>query len=697
MEIESPVADYIENDYSYRADIANDERFYSITKNIFDDLDAVHNKFENAILNYYYNIEQYKGNQWSDIEKLKFATQMRYPYVFNEIFNKVDAVTGMQQKMRFDAKCIGRESGDDDAVTQLNNLLKWCEQINDIEYTESEIFFDTIVGGVGCSVNRYEKEDVDKGYPVLERVPPDEMKWDLRSKRLDGKDMRWMARTRYLTETDALELLPQFKEIIETAAKGVAGMESRRPVLSERMREILDANNKFYSKGKGIINLIEYYEKKKVYKYTVADEIESKIMEFDKYDEAQAYYDGEMDRYIEDGVQILNDDGSYKLILTDTAVNGLWQTIIIGDTLVKHTLTSLDDFPYTLCYGYFVNGEYWSFIDQLIDPQLWFNRYISQWDYIVGTGIKGMVTVRSNLLKNPMTAEQIRREVSKTAALFEVQSHEAIMQHPPVQVNPALFQGIELALNRMNDYAGGRNLLGLQENAAESGRAVQLRAEQGGMSKIPLFDKLRLWRKQVTYKLVWYLKNFMTPGQILRVIGSDKDVQLVKIDDMLMNTLREIKYDIIVDEVVKTESVKERYFLALRDLFTQVTNIPDEIKLNLMLEFIDLPRTQKDEIRSQIQFYTQYMQQQAQEGQQKRLEQQVKDSLYKTKVKEQMERAEELQEAQGEVEKQKLKMGKQIEEMQQMAAEQASMPVNEPDEKTELANAMARTLLEQVQ
>ena len=216
-------------------------------------------------------------------------------------------------------------------------------------------------------------------------------------------------------------------------------------------------------------------------------------------------------------------------------------------------------------------------------------------------------------------------------------------------------------------------------------------------SKIPLFDKLRLWRKQVTYKLVWYLKNFMTPGQILRVIGSDKDVQLVKIDDMLMNTLREIKYDIIVDEVVKTESVKERYFLALRDLFTQVTNIPDEIKLNLMLEFIDLPRTQKDEIRSQIQFYTQYMQQQAQENQQKRLEQQVKDSLYKTKVKEQMERAEELQEAQGEVEKQKLKMGKQIEEMQQMAAEQASMPVNEPDEKTELANAMSRTLLEQVQ
>ena len=697
MEIESPVADYIESDYSYRDDMDSNERVYSITQNVFDDLDAVHDKFEIAILNYYYNIEQYKGNQWSNIEKLKFATQMRYPYVFNEIFNKVDAVTGMQQKMRFDAKCIGRESGDDDAVTQLNHLLKWCEQINDIEYTESEIFFDTIVGGVGCSVNRYEKEDVDKGYPVLERVPPDEMKWDLRSKRLDGKDMRWMARTRYLTETDALELLPQFKEIIETAAKGVAGMESRRPVLSERMREILDANNKSYSKGKGIINLIEYYEKKKVYKYTVADEIENKIMEFDKYDEARDWYNGAMDKYIEDGTQVLNDDGTDKLILADTAVNGVWQTIIIGDILVKHTLTSLDDFPYTLCYGYFVNGEYWSFIDQLIDPQLWFNRYISQWDYIVETGIKGMVTVRSNLLKNPMTAEQIRREVSKTAALFEVQSHEAIMQHPPVQVNPALFQGIELALNRMNDYAGGRNLLGLQENAAESGRAVQLRAEQGGMSKIPLFDKLRLWRKQVTYKLVWYLKNFMTPGQILRVIGSDKDVQLVKIDDMLMNTLREIKYDIIVDEVVKTESVKERYFLALRDLFTQVTNIPDEIKLNLMLEFIDLPRTQKDEIRSQIQFYTQYMQQQAQENQQKRLEQQVKDSLYKMKVKEQMERAEELQEAQGEVEKQKLKMGKQIEEMQQMAAEQATMPVNEPDEKTELANAMSRTLLEQVQ
>jgi hypothetical protein len=232
-----------------------------------------------------------------------------------------------------------------------------------------------------------------------------------------------------------------------------------------------------------------------------------------------------------------------------------------------------------------------------------------------------MMVIQS-LLPRGTTIEDIRRESSKTAPIFPVLNANAILPMPNQQINPELFQGVHFSIQRINDAAGGKNMMGLQENAAESGRAVIARAEAGGVGRLPLFDKLRIWRKNVMLRVVWLIKNYMPEDQVIRIIGREPEMQMIPLDDMDIDSLKELKVDIEIDEAMKSASIKERNFMALKELF-QVVQLPTEVTIPLMLEYTALPRAKREEIIKKIEESKQFVAQQAEVNKQQKMEEEL--------------------------------------------------------------------------
>lgn len=580
------------------------------------------------------NYDFYASRQWTEEELTEHADQNRIAYVFNEVQHKVDHLIGTQMQTRMDTKCIPREKGDEPAATELTAIIKYVEQLNDIDQLQTETFQEGLIRGCSPCVVRWEFDDVEYGYPKIERIPTNEVYWDQTAKMLTLEDARWMARVQYLTRLDLLEMFPDFEEeITRTAGQGYSQMFN----IATYKQKIVGNYRITEDKSKEIVRLIEYYARYKQYQYVVMDGISEDEQIFDTHAEAKAYFDGLVEGYSQAGESIVDKFGDPLVAFVTHQVDRIRQTIIVGEEIIIDDLTALRDFPIVMFFAYFADGDYWSFVDSLIWPQILINRFFSQWDYIVGTSPKNAITVMDPLLKRGFTMEDLRKELSKTSPIIPVNSHNALNPIPNIPVNAEMFQAINFGIQRMTDYAGGRNVLGMQENAAESGKAVIARAEQGGVARLPMFDKLTLWRKQVTYRVIWWIKNYMSSNQILAVLGMDTDeIQYVNLDDGLMDSIRELKLNIVVEEANKAATMNESQFMQLKEMFSQA-QFPPEITIPIMLEYSSLPSSKKTEIKDMLGFYKKYQEEQAQMAKEQKAQEQVKMASYKQNIRQQEE------------------------------------------------------------
>jgi hypothetical protein len=637
---------------------------------VHGDLEKISYVFEEKQVKGRRNQDWYASRQWTDDEKEAHHRQRRHPFVFNEIQHKVDHLIGTQTQTRMDAKVMPREKGDELAAQLLTAIVKWVEQVNAIEHVETQVFTDGLLKGFGAAVVRWEMEDFIHGYPKVEKVPMNQLYWDLSAKSLDLSDARWMARVQRLQRGTLYELFPDNIEEIKDAAnhEGTDGYPSILQIKT-KLEEELDTRygSSWQYSDRDYVDLVEHYEKIRIKQYVVLDDITGRINRFDEYTEAQDYYKGLMTTYSENGEPLYMADGTSRVAFVTTTVDKMLQTIIVGDTVISSTLTDLSDFPFVVFFAYFSDGDFWAFVDSLIDPQYLVNRFFSQWDYTLGASHKNMITVQESLLKRGWSVEKVRQEISRTAPVIPVMNHAAIEPRPNNPVNPELFQGIMFGIGRMNDYAGGRNALGLQESAAESGRAVIARAEQGGLARLPLFDKLRNWRQNLTYRLLWWIKGYMSPAQMLRIVGKDDSIKFTNIDDLVLSGLREIKTDVVVDEATKSESIRERQYQQTVQFFQTVQGlVPGDIVVDMLLELSELPESKKDEMRSKLEFSQAYQQQKEQQQNEQKLQQQVVDAQKRKSIKEMLERDEELKDATEQVRKSQKEMSKEVDELQRL-------------------------------
>lgn len=608
-----------------------DELVYDCVKS---DIDSVKDWFLDAIE--YGNIcaDFYEGNQWDAEELNAHKEQNRYPFVLNEILPVVDHLIGTQQSTRMDSRVVGREKGDEIASQLLTFLNKWADQLNQLEYIETEVFKSGLIRGVGVAAVYWDFDNILFGYPKVEYMPSKEFFWDRNSIQQNLSDARWMARVTYKTRLDLRERYPEFANEINNASVGDSMVGADSYSAGSRYRVNTQAQSMW--KDRELVEHVEHFERIKTHVYTVVDDIAGTNTVYDNSVEAKAYYKGLIQGYTANNINVFNDDFSAKVVFVTTSTDKIMYSVLIGKVVVCRMLTSLSQFPYEVFFAYYNEGRYWGFIKNLLSPQIGINRAYSQWDYALGAAQKNPVTVMESMLRKGWTVEMVRKEGSRTSPYIPVLDHNAIRTLPNQPANPQLFDVVNFNISRIVDYSGGKNVRGFTESAAESGTAVVARAEQGGVSKLPLFDSLRRWRKGITERVVWYMKNYMNTQQILRIIGSDPDVQYIPIDDGVLDTLSEMKTDITIDEAVKSETMKERHFQQVMQ-FAQIAQLPQEVISEFLLEFSSLPNSKKEEIKANLTAWKAKQQEEMELAKQQKMTMEVTDSLTKKKMKEQMD------------------------------------------------------------
>lgn len=628
INIEAPGAPYIHDEGIYEqiiSDIESSKEFHN-------------EKSEVGERNYAW----YKGEQWTEEQKAAHRIQGRIPYVFNEIQTKVDNILGSEKQLRFEAKAVPREQSDNTKADTLSFLIKWAEQVNDIDMVQSEIFQDAVIRGSGACVIRWDNSDVEYGYPSIERVPRNELYWDKNSRQPDLSDAQWMARVMKMTKLAAAEQYPQHLETIDSAL--VYSTEHTLYTVPSYKQEKVGKRGYWHlNEGRDLVTVIEYYEKVKVTKYIIVDEIGGKVYYETTYPEARDLFAGLVDGYTVNGTSIISDANESLVYMTTVSSSQIIQNIVIGDKLCERNLLSLPTYPYIVLFTYFSDGDFFAVVDNLILPQLFTNRLISQWDYSVGTSIKNAYTVKENLLRKGYTVEDLRRDIAKTGAVVPVIAHEAIAPLQGSNINPSLFQGINFSIDRMEAYGGGRNMMGQMESAGESGKAVLARTQQAGVARMTIFDRLSHWRRQVTELVSWWIVHYMTPGQMVRIIGNDETAMFMELDNYSIDTIKELKYDITITETNKSDAIKDRNFEQMWRLFSQIPALEPYEMMGLLLPFTSIPESQKDNIRATIEAQREYMQQVSQQQNLEKLQKEAEDSLVRRKLKDDLLKDEQYQ------------------------------------------------------
>jgi len=609
----------------------NDEEKEEIKNEIIQNIQAVfpffYEKFEEGER----NLRYYKGKQWTDEELRKHREQFRRAYVFNEIFNKVDHLIGTQTETRLEINILAKNKEDEKLAELLNNVIKWIEKINNFDFVETTTFTDSIIKGVGITGIHWKQEDINWGYPEIKNYPQYQFFWDLNSVEIDLSDARWMARVQFMPAIKVKEIFPDLSE------KDIENINDHSlPIPYEFEffeRQLLHTyeNSKYK-----LIPVIEYYDWQLNPVYSVIDRIRDEKRDFDNLQDAEDYYNGLIDGYVDANILLLGDDGSPNVYILESEDRIYRQTIMVGNLVLERNDLATPFFPYDTCFSYFHQGDFWSLVNQFISPQDLINRAFSQLDYQLGTSVKGAITVIRSQLDKSFGLEDLRREWSKTSPIIPVLDHRAIDQKMFGTVPPQLFDEVNFGLQRLMEYAGGRNLLGYTEKAGESGKAVQERAAQAGIARLIFFDKLKIWRKNVGMKLVWYIKNIMNIDQIIEILGDKARDLFIFMNTKGNETLKEFQYDITISETNLSETMNEKYFQQLANMFQQFPTAP-EVVVPTLLEFSTIPESVKKDILSKLEFYQQYTEAKEKQKHEENLKQQALDVVKRKMIRQQVQ------------------------------------------------------------
>lgn len=578
-------------------------------------------------------------NQWDDEEMIAFEVQGRIPYVFDQISPKINHLIGTEKSTRLDAAIVPMESGDEQYAAFLSKMVKWAEQMNHIEQVQSAVFNDMVKKAVGWTVVRWAMKDIVNGYPAVERVPVYQMMWDLSAVEADGSDMKWMCRLMPIRQSDALELYPEYEQLINSCGTDTGaylGIDITEVMTERQQWETVYNYGERFNRG-GFLLVTEYYEKVKDYEFIVVDSIMDTMTSYDLETEAEEYARGLKDGYLASGEMLEGPDGNELVFISRNSKDSFYQTLIIGEQIAHRIAVDLPRFPYIQAFANFDDGDYWAPVDALIDPQRFYNRMISESDNQIGRSNKFLTTVIESALDPSWDANDVAVAKSKTGGVIPVQNHDAIKLWPNLPASGEVFTMLNVAKDFMIESSGGLNALGLQENAAESGVAVKYRQQAAGTGRLELFENLRIWRRQVTEMMVWYMKNFLSEAQVLRIVGKDGTAEYIELDTGVLDTIRELSTDIIITEQPDTETSRQMQYQQVMEVFKVAGDtIPAELKLIVMLEMSDMEPRIKEKLLGGIEFYKDYMQQKAQLNHDEKLQQQVADSIQRSQIKAQM-------------------------------------------------------------
>lgn len=546
------------------------------------------------------NSSFYALDHWTEKEKSKFAKQKRIPYVFDKVSHAINIILGTQRDTRFDLNFYAREEGDEVKAEIYNALWKYYSDLYNYISVESDVYQDGVIGGYGVFGLDIDKDNDPRGDVRVSRVPSNLVLWDRNARQYDLSDAYWFSRVRFFRRGELMKKFPEQAKLIETIGS-TDNVWANRGIKS----------NLWFDVKKNLIGIREFYEKDWVEKYCIW-QIGSDAVGDISYDtKEEAVQDIQQRMMIAMqafNVGQLQEMPQFEIIPTEIKV--IKKSIVsLNGVLQEPTEFRLGKIPYSVFFAYFNDGDFWSVVDRLKDPQRFLDRMMSQVDHWIGTMSKGLLVGDRGKITDDEWKE-VQDKWGKTGGSIRVKGGAASLQavSSPAPA-PQLFSMIDRVDALMDNSIGGANFLGLKQTASESGRAVLARQSQAGLDNFVLLDNLRRTKHDLGKNIAWMISNEVTAPRTMRIIGDKLSMELMQNQGIVRpsskpnvgfldintephNSVMNVEIDVVVDEAPHTTNKNQATLAAITDLGKAFPNMPPPPP-EVMIELSDAPESIK--------------------------------------------------------------------------------------------------------
>lgn len=148
------------------------------------------------------NLRYHDGDQWTKDELEMLNDRGQQPTVINICRPTIDTLHSIYVERKTDMQVVGREIGDDELGGILTDLLKQSFDQNNFSHQESQWFRSGALTGIGwveCKKRTKIRPDGSEEVDIdVNKVPFEEVYFDPFYRKLDGSDMRYVIRRRWV-------------------------------------------------------------------------------------------------------------------------------------------------------------------------------------------------------------------------------------------------------------------------------------------------------------------------------------------------------------------------------------------------------------------------------------------------------------------------------------------------------------------
>lgn len=528
----------------------------------------------------------YDNEQWSEQEKAELRERGQEPIVWNVIGTAVDWVLGSEKRGRTDFKILPRGKEDAKPAEAKTKVLKYLSDVNRTPFHRSRAFEDAVKVGVGWMETSV--QDDDDSEPIYDRYESwRNMLWDSSFNEIDGSDMRYVFRSKWVDEDVALAIAPDRKE---TIARSVSMSVSFGSTVLEDGDAAMDSQeDTLYSAGNlgGSVNNMTR-RRVRLIECWFRQPTSVKKMVGGPFDGQEV--DEKNPKHVQALVQKLCSTTTKVQMRVRVALLTTAGLLYEGPSPFKH-----NKFKFVPIWGYRrgKDGLPYGMIRRLRDIQNDINKRASKAQYILSTN---KVVMDEGAVEDMDAFEE---EISRPDAIIVKRQGKQLELNVDRELAPAHLQMMQQGIGFIQTASGVTDeLLGRTTNAV-SGVAVEKRQEQGSMATTRYFDNLRLAEQQRGEIELSLVEQFMTEQKQFRITNERGTPDFVTINDGLPeNDITRTKADFVISEAEWRATMRQAATAELTELLVKMPPQISLVLLDLLVDSMDVPN--RDEIVKRI-------------------------------------------------------------------------------------------------
>ena len=482
------------------------------------------------------------NDPWKDEEKATLNQRNQAPVVFNIVGPMIDAVSGYEVANRQETRYIPRQLGASGVSEVVTSAASYFRDNTNADSHESAAFRDATICGIGATETYIDFDDNPDGEYRKRRVSPLCMAWDRKARGFNFEDARRVHRVHTMTVREALDMFPDADKEDLSASWA-----------DERVGRIHEVRPDAYAGAD---------DKRDAFADTDTVQIvETQWWEFEPFMRFQDPMTGQDTQLSMGEWQILTDRLLEFGMPTPRSVQQrrkVYRRAFLGKRLLAEVQPTPVEGHFT--YKFItakideVKGTPYGIVVALKDPQRYTNKLFSQVIHIISTNAKGGLLAEEGAFENPRKAmAEWAKADSITITNNGALAAGRIQPKPQTQINPALFQLMDFAMN-MGPRVTGINLEFLGMREANQAGVLEYQRRQAGVTILAtLFDSLRFYRIDEGRLTLRMIQKYLSDGRLFRIVGQEDAPFLPLNRDATLG-----EYEVIVDDAPTSPNQKEK-------------------------------------------------------------------------------------------------------------------------------------------